>query len=126
MPLWSMDDWRYVRREVIKDPAGREWSIALMDVLEHLPDPAGTMRRCLDLLKPDGVLIIQTPCYPPDAVYEDMVERNDPFLQQRPIVVSLLTMTRPEANLLRKAYPRTRLIGQEQLKALGLETQLFQ
>jgi hypothetical protein len=60
------------------------------------------------------------------AWYSNDLLRNDPFLQQRPIIVSLLTMTRPEANLLQKAYPRTRLIGQEQLKALGLETQLFQ
>lgn len=37
--------------------------IALMDVLEHLPDPAGTMLHCLSLLRPDGVLMIQTPRY---------------------------------------------------------------
>ena len=35
--------------------------IALMDVLEHLPDPVATMRRCLKLLKPEGMLLIQTP-----------------------------------------------------------------
>ena len=29
--------------------------IALMDVLEHLPDPVGTMAHCLRLLKPDGI-----------------------------------------------------------------------
>ena len=29
--------------------------IALMDVLEHLPDPVGTMRHCLELLKPNGI-----------------------------------------------------------------------
>ena len=39
MPLWSMDDWRYVRREKIKDPDGHEWSIALMDVLGQEGDP---------------------------------------------------------------------------------------
>ena len=37
--MWSMDNWRYVRREVIKDPAGREWSVALMDVLGQEGDP---------------------------------------------------------------------------------------
>jgi hypothetical protein len=31
--MWSMDDWRYVARTVITDPKGREWSIALMDLL---------------------------------------------------------------------------------------------
>lgn len=55
-------------------------AIVLMDVLEHLPDPVGTMRRCLDLLKPDGVLIVQTPKVSEDAVFEEMVERDDPFL----------------------------------------------
>ncbi|MEA2216250.1 MAG: hypothetical protein QOK19_1811, partial [Solirubrobacteraceae bacterium] len=35
--------------------------ITLIDVLEHLPDPASTIRRCRDLLMPDGVLCIVTP-----------------------------------------------------------------
>ena len=39
MSAWSMDDWRYVRREKIKDPKGQEWSIALMDVLGQEGDP---------------------------------------------------------------------------------------
>ena len=38
--------------------------IALMDVLEHLPDPVATMRHCIDLLTPDGFLLIQTPRFP--------------------------------------------------------------
>ena len=33
MPLWSMDDWRYVERQAVIDPKGRQWSVALMDVL---------------------------------------------------------------------------------------------
>ncbi len=37
--------------------------IAALDVLEHLGDPLDTMRRCRDLLAPDGVLLLQTPCY---------------------------------------------------------------
>ena len=39
MSLWSMDDWRYVRREVVEDPNGRQWSLALMDVLGQEGDP---------------------------------------------------------------------------------------
>jgi len=38
--------------------------ILLFDVLEHLPDPLGTITRCAQLLRDDGVLIIQTPCRP--------------------------------------------------------------
>jgi len=37
--------------------------IAAFDVLEHLHDPLETARRCGSLLAPDGVLLVQTPCY---------------------------------------------------------------
>jgi hypothetical protein len=39
MPLWSMDEWQYVEREVITDPKGRQWTVALMDVLGQEGDP---------------------------------------------------------------------------------------
>jgi 2-polyprenyl-3-methyl-5-hydroxy-6-metoxy-1,4-benzoquinol methylase len=38
-------------------------AISLFDVLEHLLDPAATVRRCLDLLRPDGILYIYVPNY---------------------------------------------------------------
>ena len=31
--MWSMDDWKYLERQVVTDPTGRHWSVALMDVL---------------------------------------------------------------------------------------------
>ena len=34
-----MDDWRYVERQVVTDPKGRQWSVALMDVLGQDGDP---------------------------------------------------------------------------------------
>jgi hypothetical protein len=37
--MWSMDDWKYVERQVVADPKGRQWSIALMDVLGQEGDP---------------------------------------------------------------------------------------
>jgi hypothetical protein len=37
--MWSIDDWRYVARTLITDPKGREWSIALMDLLGQDGDP---------------------------------------------------------------------------------------
>ena len=55
--------------------------IALMDVLEHFRDPAGTMRHCLGLLKPDGILLIQTPCYPEARTYDEMVAQRDRFVE---------------------------------------------
>jgi 2-polyprenyl-3-methyl-5-hydroxy-6-metoxy-1,4-benzoquinol methylase len=39
-------------------------AIVMMDVLEHLPDPLGTLSCCMKLLKPDGILLTQTPAYP--------------------------------------------------------------
>jgi hypothetical protein len=38
-PLWSMDEWQYLNREVVTDPKGRRWTVALMDVLGQKGDP---------------------------------------------------------------------------------------
>jgi hypothetical protein len=37
--MWSLDDWRYVARTLVADPKGREWSVALMDLLGQDGDP---------------------------------------------------------------------------------------
>lgn len=63
--------------------------IALMDVLEHLPDPVTTMAHCLQLLKPDGLLIIQTPQFKQEMDYATLVQAN----------ASFLTMLIPEEHL---------------------------
>lgn len=39
MPLWSMDDWQYIEREVVTESKGRRWTVALMDVLGQEGDP---------------------------------------------------------------------------------------
>jgi SAM-dependent methyltransferase len=36
-------------------------AVTLTDVLEHLPDPVGSLRRCRELLAPGGVVLIATP-----------------------------------------------------------------
>ena len=56
--------------------------IALLDVLEHLPDPVKTMRRCVQLLRSDGVLLVQTPKYPAGIAYEKLNSSDDIFLKQ--------------------------------------------
>ena len=56
--------------------------IALLDVLEHLPNPVGTMRHCLGLLRSQGALVIQTPSYPEGKTYAEMAACDDPFLEQ--------------------------------------------
>lgn len=55
--------------------------IALMDVLEHLTDPLNTLATCLKLLTPEGILFIQTPAFPVQLSYEEMVESQHPFLR---------------------------------------------
>ncbi len=68
--------------ESLDIPVGSLDVIALMDVLEHLPDPEATMRHCIKLLKPDGFLLIQTPQFREGMLYEDMVQSKSIFLQQ--------------------------------------------
>jgi SAM-dependent methyltransferase len=43
-------------------PTGQYDAILFGDVLEHLPDPAETLRRCTPLLAPGGVVAISLPC----------------------------------------------------------------
>lgn len=37
--MWSMDDWQYLEREVVTDSKGRQWTVALMDILGQKGDP---------------------------------------------------------------------------------------
>jgi 2-polyprenyl-3-methyl-5-hydroxy-6-metoxy-1,4-benzoquinol methylase len=67
--------------EALEIPPGSLDVIALMDVLEHLPDPAVTMAHCLQLLKPDGLLLIQTPQFKEGMNYPALVETKGAFLE---------------------------------------------
>jgi SAM-dependent methyltransferase len=55
--------------------------IIMLDVLEHLPDPVETLHLCYVLLKPDGLLMIQTPCVPQDMTPAEMESAENPFLK---------------------------------------------
>jgi SAM-dependent methyltransferase len=53
--------------------------LALMDVAEHLPDPVGTLAHGLSLLKPEGVMVVQTPALPEGKTFAQMRDDGDPF-----------------------------------------------
>lgn len=62
-------------------PPGSLDIIMLNDVLEHLPDPIGTMNHCGKLLKEDGLLVVQTPDFPESKTYEEMTAESNTFLE---------------------------------------------
>ena len=55
--------------------------VVLNDVIEHLPDPMGTLERCAALLSKDGFLVVQTPEYKEHLSYGDLKASNDLFLK---------------------------------------------
>jgi hypothetical protein len=55
--------------------------VVLNDVIEHLPDPVGTLQHCSTLLSKDGFFVVQTPEYKEHLKYEDLKASNDLFLK---------------------------------------------
>jgi hypothetical protein len=39
MSLWSLDDWKYIERQVVTAANGRQWCVGLMDILGQEGDP---------------------------------------------------------------------------------------
>jgi 2-polyprenyl-3-methyl-5-hydroxy-6-metoxy-1,4-benzoquinol methylase len=56
-------------------------AVILNDLLEHLADPMTTLEHCARLVKPDGLLILQTPCYPAGQSYDELLAAKVPFLE---------------------------------------------
>lgn len=54
-------------------------AIVMMDVMEHLPNPLATLGHCLSLLKPTGVMLVQTPAYPAPATIEQLTATGHKF-----------------------------------------------
>lgn len=55
--------------------------VIAMDVLEHLPNPKATLERCFELLLPNGLLVIQTPCRPHRKSFEELASEHHPFAE---------------------------------------------
>jgi len=62
------------------EPGGLDL-VMMMDVIEHLPDPVGTLRHCARLLKPGGMLVVQTPEFPEGQDLEAMRASGTAFVQ---------------------------------------------
>jgi glycosyltransferase involved in cell wall biosynthesis/SAM-dependent methyltransferase len=56
--------------------------VCLFDVLEHLPNPRQTIGHCLSLLKSDGTLAVQTPCYPEGKTLDEVLRVEPRFADQ--------------------------------------------
>ncbi len=54
-------------------------AVVLMDVIEHLPDPVGLLRRVTGLLAPGGVVFVQTPRFPSGMTHAGLLAAGDPF-----------------------------------------------
>jgi SAM-dependent methyltransferase len=72
-------------------PAGQFDAVALFDVLEHFTRPRAALRSIVDLLKPGGLLIVQTPENRPDlpADWEHYKAPEHTFLLTRPALERL-------------------------------------
>jgi 2-polyprenyl-3-methyl-5-hydroxy-6-metoxy-1,4-benzoquinol methylase len=78
--------------------------VAMMDVLEHLPDPVATLRQVAAALRPDGLLLVQTPRFDPDRTHAQLLAAGDPFLAQlKPREHLFLLSPRSAAALLAEA-----------------------
>jgi 2-polyprenyl-3-methyl-5-hydroxy-6-metoxy-1,4-benzoquinol methylase len=86
--------------------------LAMMDVIEHLPDPIGTLSACARLLKPDGVLLVQTPEFPEGTSLEQMHAGGKTFVQH----------LRPKEHL----YLFSRRASVELMKRVGLPHATFE
>jgi hypothetical protein len=64
MASWSMDNWRYVERQSVTDTKGRQWSVALMDILGQEEATTVYERLIVDVM--DGVLDPSVPVFRED------------------------------------------------------------
>ncbi len=69
------------RIEKLALPAGSFDVIAMLDVLEHLTDPVGTLKESVRLLAPGGIMLIQTPRHERGRSLATLQKGNHRFLE---------------------------------------------
>lgn len=96
--------------------------IVLLNVLEHLPDPMSTLTLCMRLLAPDGMLLIETPCFNDQRPFEAMRASGARFLSElRPVEhIHLFT-----ERALRLLLERVGCHWTQQVQQLLLEQQMY-
>lgn len=87
-------------------------AIVLMDVLEHLPSPKETLTTALNILKPDGLMMIQMPQFPGVSTFEELQAAH----------ASFLGMLLPDEHI----YLYTQGSAQRLLRELGAEHMIFE
>ena len=65
------------------------------------------LRRCMTLLKPAGVLLLQTPRYPEGKSFRRMQEENDSFLLQLKEEQHLYLFSKSSVKLLLRSSGRS-------------------
>lgn len=71
--------------------------VVLMDVLEHLPSPKQTIERALDLLKPDGIAVVQMPLFPGVRTFDELQASHPSFVKMLQPTEHLYLYTRESA-----------------------------
>jgi len=93
-------------------------AVCLFDVLEHVSDPLGLLRECRRVLKPGGLLLLQTPETPAGRTRAELEQADHPFLRMLIPVEHLHLFTREG---LREALRRAGFAWSEPETALSPE-----
>jgi 2-polyprenyl-3-methyl-5-hydroxy-6-metoxy-1,4-benzoquinol methylase len=70
------------RMEELPGAAGQFDAVLSFDVIEHLLEPRKALQRCAEVLKPEGILVIQTPLFRRlDIPHSQLVAEDDIFVK---------------------------------------------